>query len=137
MANEVKPNRPDKELVLEESGITLKMTYVVFNDILRYVGSIEDAMLSIMSNQDVRDLIIRRLLTDHKKPVEDITDLIPMNEVEVDIFELDDILSWTMEHIAYFFTRTATKMEESVSRVPGLKEKMKTSSDLSESGSTP
>lgn len=137
MASEAPLTRPNKELKLEETGITLTMTYVVFNDILRYVGSIEDAMVSIMTNQDVRDLVVRRLLTDHKKPVEDIKDLIPLTEVEVDIFELDDILSWTMEHIAYFFTRTATKMEESVSRVPGLKEKVKTSSDLSETGSTP
>lgn len=129
--------RPDKSLELKESGITLTMTYVVFNDILRYVGSIEEAMSSIMTNQDVRDLVIRRLLTDNKKPVEDLKDLIPLNEVEVDIFELDDMLSWTLEHITYFFMKTASKMQASLTRFPELAEKMKTSSSPSETGLTP
>jgi hypothetical protein len=128
-------SRPDKELVLKESGITLRMSYVVFNDILRYVGSAEEAMTQIMINQDIRDLIIRRLLTDHKKPVNDIKDLIPIEEVEIDIFELDDVLAWTMEHVTYFFMRTATKMYDSVSKFPEVAEKMKTSSNRFKTGS--
>lgn len=130
-------HRPAKELTLPESGITLTMTYVVFNDILRYVGGIEEAMTSVMTNQDVRDLIIRRLLTDNRTPVEDLKDLIKLEDVEVDIFELDDMLAWTMEHVTYFFMRTASKMQATVSRFPEVSEKMKTSSVPSENGSTP
>ncbi len=128
------PDRPDKELILKDSGMTIKMTYVVFNDILRYVGSIEDAMTSVMTNQDIRDLIIRRLLTDNKKPVEDLKDLIPLEDVEVDIFELDDMLAWTLEHVTYFFMKTASKMQASMTRFPEMVEKMKTSSSPSETG---
>ena len=134
MATKQTVSRPDKELVLE-SGATLKMTYVVFNDILRYIGGIEEAMTSIMTNQDVRDLIIRRLLTDTKKPVEDLKDLISAEDVEIDIFELDDILAWTMDHVTYFFTNTASKMYQRVNRYPEMADKMMKSSDPLEIGS--
>lgn len=128
--------RPEKSLTLQDGKI-LTMTYVVFNDILRYVGSVEEAMASLMTNQDVRDLVVRRLLTDNKKPVEDLKDLIPLEDVDIDIFELDDILSWTMEHVTYFFMRTASKMQASVTKFPEMFEKLtKMSSDPSTNGST-
>lgn len=136
MANkEISPSRPEKALVLEDSGKTLTMTYVVFNDILRYVGGIEEAMTSLLTNQDVRDLIIRRLLTDNKKPVEDLKDMVALEDVDIDIFEMDEILGWTMDHITYFFMKTAERMEATVSRYPDLTKK-KMSSALSETGST-
>ena len=128
--------RPEKSLTLE-SGQVLTMTYVVFNDILRYVGSVEEAMSSMMTNQDVRDLVVRRLLTDNKKPVEDLKDLIPLEDVDIDIFELDDILSWTMEHVTYFFMRTASKLQASVTKYPEMMENLtKMSSSHLENGST-
>lgn len=127
--------RPDKELKLPESGMTLTMTYVIFNDILRFVGGIEEAMTLVMTNQDTRDLIVRRLLTDTKKAIEDIGDLIPPEEVELDIFEIDDVLTWAMEHITYFFMKTATSMQAAVGNYPQMLEMMKTSSNLSETGS--
>jgi hypothetical protein len=129
-------SRPEKTLTLPESDITLTMTYVVFNDILRFVGSIEQAMDSVMTNQEVRDLIIRRMLTDNKKAIQDIKDLVSLEEVEVDIFELDDILAWVMEHVTYFFMKTATRMQASVAKYPAMLEKMTTSSSPSETGST-
>lgn len=128
-------NRPSKELVLEESGKTLVMTYAIFNDILRFVGGMEEAMVSVMTNQEVRDLIVRRIFTE-KKSIGDLEDLISVDDIEVDIFELDDILAWTMEHVTYFFMKTATRMQASVAKYPEMLEKMKTSSNLSETGST-
>ena len=129
-------NRPSKELVLEESGLTLKMTYVVMNDILRFVGSLQEAMVSMMESQETRDLIIRRLLTDTKKPIEDMKDLIPYEEIELDIFEIDDVLAWVSDHVTYFFMRTAGKIQEATKKYPEIMQKMM-SSDPSENGSTP
>ena len=130
------PKRPDKEITLPESGIVVKMTYVVFNDILRFVGTIDEALSSILTNQETRDLIIRRCLTDSGKPIENMEDLISPNDVEIDIFEMDDLLGWVMEHVAYFFMRTATSMQTRVGRFPELAKRM-TSSDPSETGSEP
>ena len=136
MANK---ERPEKELVLEESGKTLKMTYLMMNDILRYVGSPDEAMSLLLTSQDTRDLVIRRLLTDTDKPIEDLKDLMPVSEVNeiVDIFEIDDIIAWTMEHVTYFFMRTADKLSKAALKFPELQVKIPTtpSSDPSKTGS--
>lgn len=137
MAQTKKPNRPDKELVLEESETTLTMSYVMMNDIMRLVGGPDEAMTSILTNQEIRDLIIRRLFTDSKTSIEEFKDLIPIEDTKMDIFEMDDVLSWVMEHITYFFMRTAEKVQAAVNKYPELAKKMKTSSDPSEIGSTP
>lgn len=136
MANNMKIDRPAKELTLPDSDVTFRMTYVVFNDILRFVGNIDEAMVSIMTNQEVRDLIIRRMLTDNDTPVQDIKDLISSDKVEIDIFEIEDVLAWVMEHVTYFFMKTATRIQESVGKYPEMLQKMKTSSDRSKIGST-
>ena len=136
MANENR-TRPDKELVLEDSGMTFKMTYVVMNDILRYVGGPDEAVTAILTSQDTRDLILRRLLTDNKKPIEKLEELIPVEDVELDIFEIDDALAWVMEHVTYFFMKTADKVMKAVGRYPEIAQKMTTSSDPSETGSKP
>lgn len=128
--------RPEKTLTLEESGTELTMSYLMLNDILRYVGGPEEAITQIMSNQDTRDLIVRRLLTNNDKPIESMEDLIPMNEVEIDFFEVEDILAWTMEHITYFFMRTAEKIQAAAQKYPEVAQRMK-SSDPSENGSKP
>lgn len=137
MVSNTKIDRPAKELTLEDSEATFRMTYVVFNDILRFVGNIDEAMVSIMTNQEVRDLIIRRMLTDNDKPIQDIKDLIPSEQVSIDIFEIEDVLAWVMEHVTYFFMKTATRIQESVGKYPEMLQRMKTSSDHSKTGSTP
>lgn len=129
------PKRPDKTLKLPESGLEITMTYMVFNDILRFVGTLEEAMQSLLVNQETRDLVLRRLLTKSEKPVEDVKDLIPVEEMNIDIFEMNDALGWTMEHIAYFFMKTATTMQDRVAKFPEFARKTMTSSDPSPSGS--
>lgn len=128
--------RPSKDIVLKDSGVTLVMSYPIFNDILRFVGGMEDAIVSLMTSQEVRDLVVRRLMTDPKKEIKDIDDLTPSHEVELDIFELEELLAWTMEHVVYFFMKNATGMKASAAKYPALMEKMMTSSNLSEVGST-
>lgn len=132
MAN--KPKRPEKILKLDD-GTELTMTYLMMNDILRYVGGPEEAMLSIMNNQETRDLIVRRLLTKNGKAIEKMEDLIPLDEVEIDFFDVEDILAWTLEHVTYFFMKTAEKMQGAVAKYPEVAARM-TSSDPSETGST-
>ena len=122
------PNRPDKSLRLEESNLEFKMTYLMLNDILRFTGGPDEAMASILTNQDTRDLIIRRLMTDAKKPIKSHKDLIPIEDVDIDIYEIDDALAWVMEHITYFFMRTVEKVQKAVGKFPELAEKMKTES---------
>lgn len=136
MAKLNKPNRPEKSLTLED-GTELKMTYLMINDILRYVGGPDEAMEQILMNQSTRDLVIRRLLTQNGKSITVLEDLIPLEEVEIDIFEMDEILSWTLEHVSYFFMKTAGRIQAVVEKYPEMTGEKKTSSSPSETGSTP
>lgn len=127
-------NRPSKTLTLE-SGVELKMSYLVFNDVLRFVGTVEEAMTGMLMSQDTRDLVLRRMLTDSDRPVEDVKDLIKVEDLEVDIFEIDEILGWVMEHVTYFFMKTAERLQAGTAKFPELAKKM--SSNRSETGTTP
>ena len=127
-------NRPSKTLTLE-SGRELTMPYLVFNDILRFVGTLEEAMTGLLTNQDTRDLVLRRVFTDSSVPVEDIKDLIKVEELEVDIFEIDEILGWVMEHITYFFMKTAERLQAGAAKFPEIAKRM--SSVHFENGTTP
>ena len=132
-----KPERPDKELQLQSLEKPIVMTYVVFNDILRFVGTVDEALNSVMMSQDTRDLIVRRLLSDAKKPITEVDDLIPvekLDEMGLDFFEIDDILAWTMEHVTYFFMSQGYKLQQRMARFPEMAEKM--SSNLLGTGST-
>jgi len=126
-----KPNRPEKQLELPETGRTLTMTYLMMNDILRYVGGPDEAMEQIMMNQSTRDVIIRRLFTDNNKPIEKLEDLDPIEDINIDIFEMDDVLSWTLEHVAYFFMKTAEKIQAVVAKYPEISGEKTTSSSPS------
>lgn len=129
------PKRPDKTLKLKESELEITMTYVVFNDILRFVGTVDEAMNSILTNQETRDLILRRLQSSPRKAIENLDELIPVEEMTIDIFEMDDALGWVMEHVAYFFMKTATSMQTRVTRFPEFAKAMTTPSSPSETGS--
>jgi len=124
--------RPSATIEVESLDDPIVMNYVVFNDILRFVGGIEEAFASIMNSQETTDLIIRRLLTDNKKPIDSLEDLIGSEEVTLDIFDIDEVLAWVMEHVTYFFIAKADKVGKAMKKFPGMKEKM--SSSLSESG---
>ncbi len=132
-----KPERPDKSLKVDSLEEPIVMTYVVFNDILRFTGTVDEALNSVMTSQETRDLILRRLLSDAKKPIRDIDELVPVehvDEIGLDFFEIQDILGWTMEHITYFFMSQGLQMQQRMARFPEMLEKM--SSSPSENGST-
>lgn len=131
MAN--KPPRPEEELKVESLEQPIRMTYVVFNDILRFVGTVDEAVTAVMTSQDTRDLILRRLLSDPSKPIENSDDLIPVSEMTISIYDIDDVLAWVIEHVSYFFMSQAEKLQKRMTKYPELAKKM-TSSNLSESG---
>lgn len=131
-----KPERPSKSYKLE-NGEEVVMTYTIFNDIVRFVGSVDVAVQSILTSQDTRDVVLRRLLSDSKKQITDEKELLPVEEVDekVDFFEIDDLLAWVMEHVTYFFMSQASSMQQRMERFPEMM-KMMTSSNLSGNGST-
>ncbi len=128
-----KLERPEEEIKVTGREEPIRMTYVIFNDILRFVGTPDEAIASIMTSQDTRDLILRRLLSNYKKPIEDSKDLIPVEEMGISIYEIDDVLAWVIEHVTYFFMSQAEKLQKRMKKYPEQAKKMM-SSDRSETG---
>lgn len=130
--------RPDKSIKIESlDNKEIKMSYTLFNDLLRFVGTMDEAMSSILTSQDTRDLVLRRVLTDSDKPVEDVKDLIPVEDIEIDVFEIEDILGWVMDHVTYFFMKTAVRLKTGAEKFPEVAKAIKTSSSPSETGTQP
>lgn len=133
MANS-KPTRPTKDLKVESLDEPLVMTYVIFNDILRFVGSVDEAMTLMLTSQDTRDIVLRRMLSGSEKSIDNTEELVSVADMNIDIFEIDEVLGWVMEHIAYFFMQTANQMQSRMARFPEEAQKM--SSSPSQTGTT-
>ena len=128
-----KLERPEESIKVTGLDEPIRMTYVIFNDILRFVGTPDEAIASIMTNQDTRDLILRRLLSDCKTPIQEVEQLIPVSDMNIDIYEIDDVLAWVMEHVTYFFMSQAEKLQKRLAKYPEQAKAMM-SSGRSESG---
>jgi hypothetical protein len=99
---------PNKTLTVD--GTELLMSYGMFNDIMRIIGSAEEAVEYLMNDPGVRDNVIRRLFTPElRKPVENIEDLINPWDIPVSPLELDIIIAWVADHVMHFTMSTALK----------------------------
>lgn len=99
---------PNKSLTTE-SGTELLMSYGMFSDIMRILGSDEDTLDILLTDETRRSYVIRRLFTDNKTPVSDISELINPYDIDVSILELDTIIAWVADHIMHFTMSTAQK----------------------------
>lgn len=93
------------------------MSYGMFNDVMRILGSGQDAVEILMSDPALRDLVVRRLFTDTRKPISDINeDLINPFEIEASPCELDEIVAWVADHVLHFMVSTAAKTQPVVEK---------------------
>ncbi len=105
--------RPPLTITLkgEDEDVEVKMTYGLFNEIMAVVPSPDDIGALLVSDNGLRDYVIRRMLTGNKKVTEE-SDLIDLFDVSLDITQLDELVSWVGDHILYFFTNSALKTQK-------------------------
>jgi len=99
---------PNKS-IKTEADQELVMTYGMFTDIMRLIGEQEDTVSILMTDANVRDLVIRRLFTPMKKAVENVDELINPYEIDISPLELDSIIAWVADHVMHFTISTAEK----------------------------
>ena len=108
MATSIPQSVPSKSLIVGDTE--LLMSYGMFNDIMRIIGSAEEAVEYLMNDSGVRDNVIRRLFTPGlRQPVENIEDLINPWDIPVSPLELDVIVAWVADHVMHFTMSTALK----------------------------
>lgn len=97
--------RPPLTITLGEK--TYKMTYGLQMDIHRLVPDPTQVISLMTTDPYLRDYIIRRVLTDSPKMIQDDDDLIPAEEVDLSSDEIVEILDWVGGHVLSFFLQSA------------------------------
>lgn len=105
----VLPERPPLTLKLSE-GRTIKMTYGLEMDIRRMLPDPATAITLIRTDSFTQDYVVRRVLTPLKAMVTDIDQLVSMEEIDLEIEDVENILSWATEHALYFFVKRTLEM---------------------------
>lgn len=123
---------PEKSLTTE-AGEVLTMTYGMFTDIMRIMGDSEDAVSILMSDNNVRDQVVRRLFTKTQKAIQSIDDLVDSFEIDVNPLEQSNIVAWVADHVMHFTVSTAEQTRPVVVKYQERLEKV--SSSLSKTGS--
>lgn len=102
--------RPPLEFTLRIDGEpqVIKMTYGLFNEIMIVVPSPEQIADLLVTDAGLRDYVVRRMLTGNKRVVNE-SDLVDAFAIDVDITELDNLVSWVGDHVMYFFMTAAKK----------------------------
>ena len=103
-----KPNR-SYDLTVNGERQTVVMSYGLFHEISKVVPSPEQITDLLISDPYLRDYVVRRLLTGNKK-VEKDEDLVDLFDMDVDLDEIEGLVSWAAEHILHFFMKSAAKM---------------------------
>lgn len=105
MANdEEKMTPPPKRLELSNERV-LRMPYAMLMDINRMLPDPATAINLMVNDPVTQDYVVRRLLTPLDKPVKSMEDLIPSEEVDLDIDDVEKALTWAMQHVLYFFAK--------------------------------
>jgi hypothetical protein len=102
--------RPNKTFDITVGGekTTIAMSYGLFNEIMKVVpdpGKIQDL---VVTDPYLRDYVVRRMLTGNVR-VEKDEDLVDPFELDIDVFDLDDLVTWVAEHVLHFFMKSAAK----------------------------
>lgn len=100
---------PEKELTLT-TGRKLKMPYALLMDICRFLPDPASAVSLVMSDPITQDYIVRRMLTPLERAVKTDDDLIAPGEVDIDIDDVEALLSWVVQHVLYFFVKRSLGM---------------------------
>lgn len=102
------PARPELKITVGDRVI--KMTYGLEMDLRRMLPDPNTALQLIQSDPYTQDYVVRRVLTDKKSMVTDVSELISMDDVEITSDEVEAILSWATEHALYFFMKRAVEL---------------------------
>lgn len=107
------------------------MSYGMFSDIMRLVGSTQDVASLLITDSSTRDLVIRRLYTDNNRAIDKIEELIDSFEIDILPTELDGVMAWVADHAAHFLLSTGRKMQEVAEKYQSDEDKRKEEKEAS------
>lgn len=115
----------------------LRMSYGMFSDIMRLIGTTEDLAVLLVTDSSTRDLVLRRLFTETKKSINGVDDLADSFDVDILPSEMDEILAWVADHASYFLVSTGKALSTVILKYQKEEPKSETPSlESSKTGST-
>ena len=102
-------NKKDEKLkappkTLKIGDTELVMSWGMKQEILKFINWVPGVDIQqIMMDQSLQSLIIRRLFTETKKPIEKVDELVNIFDIDLDDDQNADVLAWVIEHLMYFF----------------------------------
>ena len=99
------------DLKIGEEVRTIKMSYGLFNEIMTVIPNPENIGDLLITDAGLRDYIVRRILTGNKKITTD-EDLVDAFELDIDMDDLSDLVTWVGDHVLYFFMTSAAKTQK-------------------------
>jgi hypothetical protein len=116
------------DIKIGDSAQTLRWTYGLSQDISRVVPDLESIHEMLKGSPDLRDYVIRRLLTDKKGFIFEASEL--RNPEDLEELSVDHqlaMLKWVAEHLTDFFVKSTeilrqqgVTLEASVQSKPGF-----------------
>lgn len=110
MAKPKSESLPNPTYKIPSNERELRMSYGMFNDIMRLIGNPQDATQLLITDSVTRDLVIRRLFTENNKSIDKVEDLIDSFEIDILPTEIDGICGWVADHCAHFLLSTGKAM---------------------------
>lgn len=122
---------PSRTFAIKLNGDThtITMSYGLFNELMRVIPSPELITSLIVTDADLRDYVVRRLLTGNK-PVTKDEDLVDPFDLDIDMDRLDDLVTWAAEHVLHFFMKSAAKTAKMGEKYQGTVEELTRLSQL-------
>lgn len=96
------------EITVDGEPTEVKMSFAMFQELMRVIPDPENIAGILLQDFDLREYLVRRVLTGHKR-IRDDNDLFDLFDHEVDDDQLDELVLWVVDHILHFFTTTGEK----------------------------
>lgn len=103
--------KPDRVFKIGE--VEIRMCHGLMCDFQRMVPDAASAVEFILNDSFVRDYLVRRALTNTRKSIEKMEDLIDHEDVDLDTDEILELVDWISEHLLYFFVRSVENFSQS------------------------
>lgn len=113
----------------------LFMSYGMFNDIMRILGTPDDVAFIMINDASTRDLVMRRLFTDKSIMMKEESDLIGTHELELTHRDVTDIVAWVTDHATYFLVSTGQQLKPVLEKYRPAETNENPSSDQLKTGS--
>lgn len=101
--------RPELHLILPNMA-PVKMSYGLLMDLQRLLPNPQAALELAMTDPYTQDYVVRRVMTPTNATITKMEDLIGAEQITLEPEQIENLLTWVVEHVLHFFVQRASKL---------------------------